>query len=163
MAITYSPKPGEILECYFGEFRNPPLSPRFDGLLSPEMRKRRMVVVLNGKLPNGCCVVIPVSSSKNQNAIDRGFHVPVPTELITITDFYDRRERWAITESVASVSKERLCKIKNKGAPVSDMLPRELVTTIQRATIKTLNAGALLAPEAPAEPAPAIAVAEPQA
>lgn len=148
MAINYSPKVGELLECDFGEFRDPPLKPKYDGLVSPEIRKCRMVVVLNGKLPNGCVVVIPISSSGNPNAEQRGYHVAIPTELIEVTDFYDRRERWAITECITHVSKERLSVIKQKGAPVKkNQLPRDLVTKIQRAMIKTLNAGALIVPE----------------
>lgn len=145
MPIYHSPKVGEILECDFGEFREPPLIPRFDGLLSPEIRKARMVVVLNGKLPNNCVVVVPISSSGNPNAVERGYHVPVPTELIEITDFYDRRERWAVTECVTHVSKERLSVIRHRGTPVKkNQLPRELVTKIQLAMIRTINAGSLL-------------------
>ncbi|WP_084614800.1 type II toxin-antitoxin system PemK/MazF family toxin [Pseudomonas batumici] len=147
MALTYSPKVGEILECDFGDYRNPPLDPSYDGLIPNEMRKRRMVVVINGKLPNGCCLIVPVSSSGNRNCIDRGFHVPIPAALITSTRFYDRRDRWAVIECVTHVSKDRLFKIKNQGAPVSDVMPRDVVAKIQRAMIKTLNAAVLLIPE----------------
>nr|WP_259643671.1 type II toxin-antitoxin system PemK/MazF family toxin [Pseudomonas syringae] len=43
--------------------------------MAPEIRKRRMVVVLNGRLPNGCTLVVPISSSGNPNAVHRGMHV----------------------------------------------------------------------------------------
>lgn len=145
MPIAYSPKVGEILECDFGEYRSPILNPRYDGLIPNEIRKRRLVVVLNGKLPNGCCLVIPISSSGNQHAVTRGFYVHIPPTMITQTQFYDQRDRWVVTDCVTHVSKDRLFKITNAGAPVNDILPRALVTTIQQAMIKTLNASALLA------------------
>lgn len=134
------------MECDFGDFRDPPLNPIYDGLIAPEIRKRRLVMVMNGKLPNSCCLVIPISSSGNQNSIDRGFHVFVDPNLITVTTFYDRRDRWAITECITHVSKDRLFKIKNGGAPVNNFIPRDLVTKIQLAMIKTLNAAPLLVP-----------------
>lgn len=50
--ITHRPKVGEILECNFGKWSEPP---SFDGHLPPEMCKKRMVVVLNsrGRLREG--------------------------------------------------------------------------------------------------------------
>lgn len=153
MAINYSPKVGEILECDFGDFREPALNPVYDGLIPAEIRKRRLVTVVNGKLPNNCVLVVPISSTQNKNAQDRGFHIPIPTALITITDFYDRRDRWAITECITHVSKQRLSKVKHRGQPLNDKLPRELMEEIQRALIKALNAGSLLPPVAAAAPA----------
>lgn len=144
MTIAYSPKVGEILECHFGEYRDPRLEPPYDGHLPSEIRKKRLVVVLNGKLPNNCCLVVPISSSHAPNSVTRGYHVPIPTNLITQTSFYDRRDRWAITDCIAHVSKERLFQIKERGAPITDILPRALVEAIQRAAIRTLNASSLL-------------------
>ena len=46
MALTYTPKVGEVLECDFGEFLQPPMTPVYNALMPPEIRKRRMVVVL---------------------------------------------------------------------------------------------------------------------
>lgn len=158
MAITFSPAVGEVLECDFGDFMNPPLNPIFNGLISPEIVKKRMVVILNGRLPNECCLVIPVSSAgNNQSSVDRGFHVHLPPNLFTITRFYDRRDRWAISECMTHVSKKRLFAIRNGSAVVKDILPREVVTKIQKAAIKSLNGSALIAPAAPAvEPKPAL-------
>jgi len=149
MALTYTPKVGEVLECDFGEFLQPPPKPVYNGLMAPEIRKRRMVVVLNGRLPNGCTLVVPISSSLNKNAVDRGFHVPLATELFTVTSFYDRRDRWALAECITHVSKDRLSQIKERGAPIATYLPREKVTEIQKAIIKTISAVALLAPDTP--------------
>ncbi|MBF8657676.1 type II toxin-antitoxin system PemK/MazF family toxin [Pseudomonas putida] len=162
MAINFSPAVGEILECDFGDFVNPPLNPIFNGLISPEIVKKRMVVILNGRLPNECCLVIPVSSAgNNQNSVDRGFHVHLPPNLFTVTRFFDRRDRWAISECMTHVSKKRLFAIRNGSSVVKDILPRDVVTKIQKAAIKSLNATVLLAPPAPAiERKPALEVAE---
>ncbi len=148
MALKYTPKVGEVLECEFGEFgellERPP-NPVYNGLIRPEIRKRRMVVVLNGRLPNGCTLVVPISSSRNPNAVERGMHVPLEQALFTVTSFYDQRERWALAECITHVSKNRLSQIKDRGAPIQSYLPRDVVTAIQKAIIKTIAASTLLA------------------
>jgi len=161
MALTYSPRVGEVLECDFGEFIQPPIMPKYNGLIPNEIRKQRMVVVLNGKLPNGCCLVVPISSTGNQNSLARGFHVHLPTNLFSVTSFYDQRDRWAVAECTTHVSKERLFQIKEKGAPIATYLPNDIVTAVQKAVIKTISAAVLLAPApapAPVEPVPAAKV-----
>lgn len=150
MTITFSPAVGEVIECDFGDFMTPPPRPMFNGLISPEIVKKRMVVVLNGRLPNECCLVVPISSSgSNKSAVDRGFHVHLPPSLFTVTNFYDQRDRWAITDCMTHVSKRRLSVILNSGSKVKDILPRDVVTKIQKAAIKSLNAAALITPTAP--------------
>ena len=52
--INYSPKVGEVLECDFGQFQYDPttqlpLTNNYNGRIPPEIVKRRMVIVLNGK------------------------------------------------------------------------------------------------------------------
>lgn len=155
MALLYSPKVGEVVECDFGQFRDPRLAPPFDGGLPNEIIKRRLVVVLNGKLPNGCCLVVPLSSTGNADARNRGIHVPVDPALIAVTSSWEARQRWAIAECVAHVSKERLFQVKQRGAPVVSMLPPAVVTQIQRALVKTLSASRLLAAETPPAAPPA--------
>lgn len=155
LALTYSPKVGEILECDFGRFRDPRLTPMFDGGLPNEIIKHRLAVVLNGKLPNGCCLVIPLSSTGNIDALNRGIHVHVPSHLIPATPSWEAKERWAVTECISHVSKERLFQVKNLGAPVKTLLPRDVVAAIQRAAIKILSASSLLAPPPPAAAAQA--------
>lgn len=145
MAIAYSPRVGELLECDFGDFLVPPLRPIFNGRISPEIRKRRLCIVLNGKLPNGCVMVVPVSSSGNANAVQRGIHVLLPQGMINVTNFYDNRDRWAIAECLCSVSKQRLFKLPQG---VAGNTSREFVELVQRAVIKTVNAASLLAPAA---------------
>ncbi|GFZ69074.1 hypothetical protein PSE10B_55960 [Pseudomonas amygdali pv. eriobotryae] len=155
MALTYTPRVGEVLECDFGEFLQPPLKPVYNGLMAPEIRKRRMVVVLNGRLPNGCTMVVPISSSGNPNAVQRGMHVFLEPALFKVTSFYDRRDRWVLAECITHVSKDRLSQIKERGAPIPTFLPREKVAAIQKAIIKTIAASGLLAPDP--VPAPVVA------
>lgn len=154
MALTYTPKVGEVLECDFGEFLQPPIHPIYNGLIPPEIRKRRMVVVLNGRLPNGCVLVVPISSKENKNAADRGIHLFLPTDLFPVTGFYDKRDRWALAECITHVSKDRLNRIKERGMPMATYLPREQVAKIQKAIIKTISAAGLLGPSHPPEMAP---------
>ncbi|WP_322360121.1 hypothetical protein [Pseudomonas sichuanensis] len=69
MALTYTPKVGEVLECDFGDFMQPPVVPAVNALMPPEIRKRPLVVVLNGKLPNGGTLVVPISSCGNPGEV----------------------------------------------------------------------------------------------
>lgn len=142
MAITHRPKVGEILECDFGQWAEPP---SFDGHIKPEMRKRRMVVVLNGNLDGQACAVVPISSS---DADDKGFsakyHVLLTQEHFGITPHYDKRDRWALADRITVISKERLFYIKDKGVKLDWKLPPPVVTEIQIAVIQAINAKSLL-------------------
>lgn len=66
--------------------------------------------------------------------------------MITQTKFYDRRDRWVVTECITHVSKTRLYRIKSSGVPISDVLPNVVMDKVRRAMIKTLNASKLLLP-----------------
>ena len=53
MAINFSPKVGEILECNFVTILLAKMdrsTTYYDGRIPPEMIKNRLVVVLNGKI-----------------------------------------------------------------------------------------------------------------
>jgi uncharacterized protein YifN (PemK superfamily) len=145
MAIRHRPKVGEILECDFGQWAEPP---SFDGHIKPEMRKRRMVVVLNGNLDGQACAVVPISSS---DADDKGFsakyHVPLPQEHFVVTSHYDIRDRWALADRIAVVSRERLFYIKGVSGKPALKLPPSLVSEIQIAVIGAINAKSLLQTE----------------
>lgn len=148
MAITYTPKVGEVLECNFGDFKRLESSGTFDeknydGRIPNEMIKRRMVVVINAKL-DGNCLVVPISSTKRISSIKSGHHVPLDKNLFRITDFYDKRDRWAKAETIQLVSKKRLFKLKDNNSRFDLYFPRETVTSIQKAIIKTINANALI-------------------
>ena len=145
MALIYSPKVGEILECNFGDFLKPPPEPIYNGLISPEIRKRRMVAVVNGKLPNGCCLVVPISSSHNPSAVERGFHIHLGSEIFCETKFHtDDRDRWALCECITHVSKKRLFRMFNNGIQVTKILSSNKVAEIQKSIIWSSNAQFLL-------------------
>lgn len=143
MTITYHPKVGEVLECAFGHFKELPdgtIDDRnFDGRIPPEMVKKRLVVILNGKL-SGSCLVVPISSSHDVGGVNRGFHVPLAPALFRVTDFYDYRDRWAKAELIQPVSMKRLYKLWDNGRPFDHYLPPPQVELIQRAVIKGISA-----------------------
>lgn len=141
MAITYAPKVGEVLECNFGEYVTDERN--FDGHISPEMRKKRMVVVLNGKLGGGC-LVVPISSTQGIGSVQRGIHVHIPANSFKVTGFYDVRDRWAKADTVQYVSRKRLFKMRDGYNRFDLYLPRDVVTSVQIAVIKAISAGALL-------------------
>lgn len=151
MTLRYQPKVGEIVECDFGQFPDPPIAPPAKGRIPNEMRKRRLSVVLNGRLPNGCVLVIPLSSSHNPDAVRRGFHVHLPSALVPVTHAYDPRDRWAIAECVTHVARARLHPLRDRNGSLSVHLPREVVTAIQTAVLRSCSGLSLLAPvDAPA-------------
>jgi len=127
----------------------PPVVPAVNALMPPEIRKRRLVVVLNGKLPNGGTLVVPISSSGNPGAVSRGVHVLLTTDLFPVTSFYDKCDRWALAECITHVSKSRLSQIRDKGKPMPTYLPRDKVADVQKAVVKTISASVLLAPAQP--------------
>lgn len=147
MAITYTPKVGEILECDFGKFKgkNGNYDKRnYDGRIPNEMIKRRMVVVVNPKIGGGLNLVVPISSTKNIAAVTKGTHIPLDESLFRETDFYDKRERWAKCEAIQLVSKERLFKMIDNGQRFDQKLPRDTVESIQKGIITAVNAKSLL-------------------
>ncbi|MDF0536035.1 type II toxin-antitoxin system PemK/MazF family toxin [Shewanella sp. A32] len=146
--INYSPKVGEVLECDFGKFQyigdtNQLDMDNYDGRIPPEIVKKRMVVVLNGKLDNGC-LVVPISSTKNLNGINRGLHIPLDPGMFKITNFYDSRDRWAKTDLIQMVSRHRLYKMMDNGTRFDQHIPHDTVTTIQLAVIKAISASSLI-------------------
>lgn len=163
MAIKYYPKTGEILECDFG-----PDYPRtatgevdrsaaltISGNLPPEMVKNRLVVVLNGKLSEGC-MVVPLSKTAAQGKVADGLHVLVDSILIPGHSYFTVCNRWACGEQVQQVSKLRL-KTFHPDPAQRPVLPLEVMNAIKRAVIKAIRAGDLLTPkvEVIEEPAPA--------
>ncbi|WP_078237468.1 type II toxin-antitoxin system PemK/MazF family toxin [Haemophilus paracuniculus] len=107
MAIKYRPKVGEILECDFGRWQEIDGKSDYDRNLEPEMRKRRMVVVLNGDIDGKSAIVAPISSTKGYGRLAT-FHVYLSPDLIPETYFYDVRERW-VKRNIPVVSVLRDC------------------------------------------------------
>lgn len=163
MAITFTPKVGEVLECHFGNFpkdHNNNIDHSkvtVDGRMPPEMVKNRLVVVLNGRI-NNCCVVVPISALKDQDKITRGWHVPIDPTLIDGTPHFQAKDSWAKAEHLQQVSTKRLSKVQGGK---SQYLPNDVVTQVQRAVAKVIGASSLLVPAQP--PVPAAAPALPAA
>lgn len=142
MAIQHRPKVGEILECDFGQWADPI---HFDGHIKPEMRKRRMVVVLNGNLDGQSCLVVPISSSDaDEKGFSQKYHVPLPAAAFPITNHYDKRDRWALADRITNVSKTRLFYITEKGIRHNPKLARDVVAEIQKHVILAINAQSML-------------------
>lgn len=147
MAITYTPKVGDILECDFGNFKGEEGNydkRNYDGRIPNEMIKRRMVVVINPKVGGGLNLVVPISSTKNIAAITKGTHIPLDASLFRETHFYEDRKRWAKCETIQLVSRERLFKMIDNGQRFEQKLPRETVELIQKGVITAINAKSLL-------------------
>ncbi|MNK14219.1 PemK-like protein [compost metagenome] len=156
MALRYQPKVGEVVECDFGQFPDPPITPPANGRIPNEMRKRRLALVLNGRLPNGCALVVPLSSSHNADAVTRGFHVLLPAALVPVTHAYDPRDRWAIAECITHVARARLHPLRDRNGPLTVYLPRDVVADIQRAVLRSCSGLSLLVANEAAQPAEAV-------
>lgn len=150
MAINHRPKVGEILECHFGHWD---VNENFDGHIPPEMRKRRMVVVLNGNLDGKSSIVIPISSSESNNPDNKEttdllksvkYHHHLENHLFRVTDFYDKRDRWALCERVTVVSNKRLFYIIDNNTKISQHLPHDIVSEIQKKVIIAISAKSFL-------------------
>ncbi|MCC2958787.1 type II toxin-antitoxin system PemK/MazF family toxin [Massilia sp. IC2-477] len=162
MPINYYPKTGEILECNFGPDYPRTATGEVDrsaalttsGNLPPEMVKNRLVVVLNGKLSEGC-MVVPLSKTAAQGKVADGLHVLVAANLIPGHSYFAVCDRWACGEQVQQVSKLRLQTFHPNRAQ-RPVLPLEAMNAIKRAVVKAIRAGDLLAPviEEPAAPVP---------
>ena len=139
MAIKFRPNVGDILECDFGLWAD---GVDFDGHIPPEMRKRRMVAVINARLDAKSTLVVPISSSEGNklNPINEF----LPDTLFQVTHFYDKRDRYALCGRLLSVSNERLFPIYDKGVIIRQKLPNDVISAIQRKIIKAINAQSIL-------------------
>ena len=84
--INHRPRVGELLECDFGQWSEPET---VNGHIPPEMRKRRLVVVLNGDIDGYSVIVAPISSTKAYGRLAT-FHEYLPPDLIAETNFYTK-------------------------------------------------------------------------
>lgn len=151
MAINFSPSVGQILTCNYGRYpvdeNGSVVNNVVDAHMPPEMIKFRLVVVLNGKLNGNACIVVPISTSKDQNKLDRGFHIELPEGLVQEAKYFPQRESWVKCDMVQTVSNERLNRpMKVDRGWITQCLPRQTVTEIQKAVIKSINASSLLIP-----------------
>lgn len=149
MSIDFTPAVGQVLECHFGLYRQDEngetVCTDMDARIPPEMVKNRLVVVLNGKINGNACLVVPLSTTRDNDKISRGMHVEVPAEMIEDLHYFTSEVRWAKCDLVQQVSKQRLNRARLQGRGyLKQNLTRELVTELQKAVIKSINASALL-------------------
>lgn len=150
MPINHAPKVGEILVCNFGDYPKAAdgtiIANDFNGHIPPEMIKNRLVVVLNGKINGNACLVVPLSATCDQEKTRRGMHVEIPANAIPTLYFFSKTIRWAKTDLIQQVSKQRLQRPRavDRGS-LSPSLLHDTVTKIQLAVIKSINASSLLA------------------
>ncbi len=148
MAINFSPKVGQILECDYGEYTldaNGVVIPHVDCHIPPEMIKNRLVVVLNGKINQNSCIVVPLSTTHDLQKTLRGIHVEVPEAEIPGFIYFEKQVRWAKADMVQQISIQRLNRPRTKRAHSPVLLSHELVSAIQRAVIKAISASSLIA------------------
>ncbi|MEY4922807.1 MAG: hypothetical protein RLY17_1524 [Pseudomonadota bacterium] len=150
MSINFSPKVGAILECNYG---NHPVGQDgavitnfYDGHLPPEMVKNRLVVVLNGKISGSSCIIVPLSTTRDQDKLNRGLHVEIAEDVIDDLHFFTQHVRCAKADLVQQVSRYRLNKARTTRGYLDQCLPREIMSDIQLAVIKSVNAAWLLKP-----------------
>lgn len=146
MAIKFQPKVGQVLECNYGNYRScAPLVDQYDFRLKPEMVKHRLVIVINGKIDSNACIVVPLSTTKDQNKLTRGWHVEFSADVIPNLAYFKQQVRWAKADLVAQVSRERLFRPRLIGREsLEQALSREIVEKVQRAIVKVMNAASLL-------------------
>lgn len=151
MPINYFPKTGEVLICDFGPDYARTSSDEVDrdaalkanGRLPPEMVKKRLVVVLNGKMAEGC-IVVPLSSTEPLN-MAKELNVLVEAALIHNHRYFTAKDRWAAGDQMQQVSKLRL-QTFHPNRNQRPIIPPELIGPIQRSVIKAMRASSLLAP-----------------
>ncbi|BAN51480.1 MULTISPECIES: type II toxin-antitoxin system PemK/MazF family toxin [Pseudomonadaceae] len=148
MAINFEPKIGQILECNYGDYQYDEngviVFKNYDYRLKPEMIKNRLVVVLNARIDPNACIVVPLSTTKDMGKLSRGLHVELGSDLIDELPYFKQQTRWAKADLVEQVSKQRLFKPRAMRGHLEQVLSREVVTLIQTAVIKAVNAGGLL-------------------
>lgn len=109
--------------------------------LPPEMVKNRLVVVLNGKINGGSCIVVPLSTTRDQDKLNRRLHVEIAEDVIEDLRFFTQHVRWAKADLVQQVSRHRLNKARTARGYIDQCLSRDIMGDIQRAVIKAVNAG----------------------
>ncbi len=119
MAILFYPAPGTVLICDFDT-----------GFVSPEMTKKRRVVIVSPKAGNKhICSVVPLSTSEPYTILEHHYALPAgeypflhPTKTV-----------WAKCDMVTCVSRERLDRIKVKGKYKSFSLNKDDFQNIKNA------------------------------
>ncbi|WP_252866924.1 type II toxin-antitoxin system PemK/MazF family toxin [Shigella sp. FC2531] len=109
-----------------------------------EIQGASLVVVLNGKINGNACIVVPLSTTRDHDKLNRGMHVEIASNVINGLQFFDQQIRWAKADLVQQVSRNRLNRARTYRGYLNQCLPHELVADIQRAVIKSINTISLI-------------------
>ena len=145
MSINFKPKIGQILDCNYGVYLRDKsgdiIFDNVDAHMPPEMIKRRLVVVLNGKLNSQSSIVVPLSTSKDELKLQRGIHVQLEAGTIEDLKYFHPKTCWAKCDLVQTVSNKRLNKpMFAKRGWLSECISEQVITLIQIAVIRSINA-----------------------
>ena len=99
MALKFHPSPGAILICDYST-----------GFILPEMIKKRPVIVISPRprRQRQLCTIVPLSTTK-PDPIESYHH---QLNSLSLPDKLARKETWAKCDMLATVSLERLDRIK---------------------------------------------------
>lgn len=145
MPINFKPKIGQILDCNYGAYPRDKngciIDGVFDAHMPPEMVKRRLVIVLNGKLNGGSSIVVPLSTTKDEVKLKKGLHVQLDAGMIDDLRYFSPVTCWAKCDMVQTVSNKRLNKPLLAGRGwLSQCVPEYIVTLIQQAILSSIKA-----------------------
>ncbi|MDO4230436.1 MAG: type II toxin-antitoxin system PemK/MazF family toxin, partial [Capnocytophaga sp.] len=88
-------------------------------------------------------VVVPISSTKAYGRL-ASFHEYISPDLIEETAFYEKRDRWAKAEHSCFVSLKRLHYIFDGGRKLSQKLPNDTITAIQKKVLIAVSGKRIL-------------------
>lgn len=135
MAITFHPRPGQILICNFTK-----------GFKEPELVKRRPVVVLTPSMKGrgGVVTVAGLSSVKPEPVLN--FHCVLPKSCLPMLGEYQDQETWVKGDMIYAVGFHRLDLIMlgtrkpdGKRNYFNDRLSRERMREIYGCVLHGLN------------------------
>jgi uncharacterized protein YifN (PemK superfamily) len=127
MAITFVPKPGQVLMCNFDS----------DGFIRPEMQKIRHCVVISprGRRHTGCCIIVPISGV----APDPVEHHHVLISANKYSFFKKDQDVWAKGDMVTHVAFARLDRVLDQGRYASPSVSAEDFKAIQAAVLNAMG------------------------
>ncbi|AVF33847.1 type II toxin-antitoxin system PemK/MazF family toxin [Rahnella sikkimica] len=144
MSINFKPKVGQVLDCNYGVYPKDTngciLDNIVDAHMPPEMVKRRLVIVLNGKLNGNSSIVVPLSTTLDEIKLKRGFHVQLDAGVIEDLKYFPPKTCWAKCDMVQTVSNRRLNKPMLAGRGwLSQCIPVNIITLIQQAILNSIK------------------------
>jgi len=140
MAITFHPRPGQILMCDFSQ-----------GFRKPEIVKKRPVVVLTPSMDGRANLVTVVALSTVPPAPQRAFHCLLPKGCLPMLGNFQVGETWVKADMIYAVGFHRLDLIQLGGRGANGKrlyfrrrLGRDRMREIYGCVLHGLNLGSLV-------------------